>query len=81
MTTEQEKKVLSELKKVFIYDLSKVIPSLLKKGSTDVKLKLSEILQTSNSEDIAEAKTFIKQSADIMGSDLVSTLTDTIEKY
>jgi len=81
MTTEQEKKVLSELKTNYIYDLSKAVPNLLRKSSIDIKLKLSEILQTSDSQELAEAKTFVEQSANIMGSDVVNTLIEAIEKY
>jgi len=81
MTTEDEKKVLSKLKTNFIYDLSKAVPNLLRKSSQDIRVKVSEILQTSDSQEMAEAKSFIDKSANIMGSDVVNTLIEAIEKY
>lgn len=81
MTNEHEQKILAELKKNFIYDLNNGVKSLLRKSAIDIKLKLSEILQTSDVNEIAEGRTFVEQSTNIMSQDFLNQLIETVEKY
>lgn len=81
MTTEHEQKILEELKKNFIYDLNNGVKSLLRKSSIDIKLKLPELLKTSDKNEIEEGRVFVEQSTNIMAQDFLNQLIETVKKY
>lgn len=81
MTEKTGNKLLYELKQIIEHDVSGALKSLLEKSRLDLLPRLSEIIESDDANEIAEAKSYIKDAADILATDLMIQIKQFLQNY
>ena len=81
MTEKTGNRLLNELKQTIEHDVSGALKSLLEKSRLDLLPRLSEIIESDDVNQINEAKSYIKDAADIIAADLMIQIKQFLQNY
>lgn len=81
MTEKTGNKLLNELKQTIEHDVSGALKSLLEKSRLDLLPRLSEIIESDDINQINEAKSYVKDAANILAADLMIQIKQFLQNY
>lgn len=81
MDGTNEKKILDAVKASFRKDLPITLKNIMRRVSLDTRDKLSEIIGTTDSDEIKQSRAYLNDSVEVISTDLVDELMKVLDKY